>query len=95
MEYIGKFTFYIISIVIGVILGGLIVMNFWEWFIYPVFNFKMLTYSESVGISVFLTLLKTASYTQKPTVETHITVITSLIYQLLILGFGWLISLFI
>lgn len=95
MEYIGKFTLGLISIVLGVLLGGLIVMNFWTWFIVPVFNLKVLTFGNAIGISTFLTLFKTANIGQKTDVSSSTILLTSLVYQLLIFGSGWIVSLFI
>lgn len=95
MEYIGKMTLYLISIVLGVLLGGVIVMNFWEWFIAPVFSLRILTFGNAIGISTCLTLFKTANFGQKKEVSSSTILLSSLIYQLLMLGTGWIVSLFI
>ena len=59
MENFGKIMFGILMLVIGIIISGLILMLCWSWFIVPVFTtLPTLTFGQSVGISMFITVLK-------------------------------------
>lgn len=95
MKTFGIICASILSIVIGIVLGGVLVMKFWEWFINPVFYIGLLSLGQSVGISTFITLFKTTSFNKKSDVDASVAVVSSIIYQLFLLGFGWIISLFI
>lgn len=95
MKVFGIICASILSIVIGIVLGGVLVMKFWEWFINPVFHVGLLSLGKAVGISTFITLFKTGSLDKKSDVGTMTVMISSVIYQSLLLGLGWIISLFI
>lgn len=95
MKTFGIICASILSIIIGIVLGGVLVMKFWEWFINPVFHIGLLSLGQAVGISTFITLFKTTSFNEKSDVDASVAVVSSIIYQLFLLGFGWIISLFI
>lgn len=95
MKTFGIICASILSIVIGIVLGGVLVMKFWEWFINPVFYIGLLSLGQAVGISSFITLFKTVSFDKKSDVGTMTVMISSVVYQSLLLGLGWIISLFI
>lgn len=95
MKTFGIICASILSIVIGIVLGGVIVMKFWEWFINPVFHVGLLSLGQAIGISTFITLFKATSFNKKSDVDTSVALVSSIIYQLFLLGFGWIISLFI
>lgn len=95
MKTFGIICASILSIIIGIVLGGVLVMKFWEWFINPVFHVGLLSLGQSVGISTFITLFKTTSFNKKSDVDASVSIVSSITYQLFLLGFGWIISLFI
>lgn len=95
MEYIGKASTYLFGLVIGILLGGLLVMKFWSWFIVPTFGIDLLTFGQAVGLSVFITLFKSVNFNKESDHSPQLLMISLIVYQLLLLGFGWIISLFI
>lgn len=95
MKVFGTICAYLFSFSIGIILGGLLVMKFWEWFINPVFNLGLLSLTQAIGLSVFITLFKTVSFGKKEKADLGSLIALSITYQVILLGFGWIISLFI
>lgn len=85
----------VLSIIIGVVLGGVLVMKFWEWFVNPVFRIGLLSLGQSIGIYTFITLFKTITFDKKSDVGTTTVMLSSVVYQVFLLVFGWGISMFI
>lgn len=95
MKVFGTICPYLFSFAIDIILGGVLVMKFWEWFINPVFNIGLLNLTQAIGLSVFITLFKTVSFGKKDKADLGVLIASSITYQVILLGFGWIISLFI
>lgn len=95
MKVFGTICAYLFSFSIGILLGGVLVMKFWEWFINPVFNLGLLSLTQAIGLSVFITLFKTVSYEKKDNADSWTRIYLPIIYKVILLGFGWIISLFI
>lgn len=95
MEYIGKISTYFFGLVISILLGGLLVFKFWSWFIIPVFDVQPLIFGQAVGLSTVLSLFRLSVSTQKPDYGTAELMLSTILTELLLLGFGWVISWFI
>ena len=54
-ENLAKFVLGVVALVFIVIINGYVVMTMWGWFISPTFNLEVLTFSESIGLSMFVT----------------------------------------
>lgn len=99
MENLGKFTVFIISIVVAVIVRGFVLTKLWAWFIVPVFELSPLRIVEAIGIS---TLIGYLTYSREKGKEDDDfwkkfieSLVVSIVLALLSLGMGWIISLFI
>lgn len=60
-EGLAKFVLGLVALVISVLANGYVVMTMWGWFVSPTFNLEILTFSESIGFSVFISY-----YTSNP-----------------------------
>ena len=54
-ENLAKFVLGLVALVIAVLANGYVVMTMWGWFISPSFDLEILTFSESIGFSMFVT----------------------------------------
>ena len=65
MKTFGKFVAAIVMMIIGIIVGGLVLMMTWRWFIIPVFpSLPVLTLAQAIGINIFIAVL-TAKWDDK------------------------------
>lgn len=93
-----KFLLFMLLLVYSILFGGLLVENFWGWFIVPVFTtLPVLTFSQSVGISTFISMcnsLGMMGVTNKEEEEGE-RILSMITLPPLLLGIGYLIYLFI
>ena len=54
-ENLAKFVLGLVALVVAVLSNGYVVMTMWEWFVSPTFNLDLLTFAESIGLSMFIT----------------------------------------
>tara|TARA_R110000803_G_scaffold95395_3_gene163371 strand:- start:9735 stop:10076 length:342 start_codon:yes stop_codon:yes gene_type:complete len=54
-ENLAKFVLGSVALVVAVLANGYVVMTMWGWFISPTFSMELLTFSESIGLSMFVT----------------------------------------
>lgn len=47
-----------VSVPMGLMLWGLVVMKYWLWFIAPVFSMEVLAYGQAVGLAAVVQLLR-------------------------------------
>lgn len=59
MREFGKFSFAILIFAVGLFISGVTIDLFWDWFIAPVFGLQGLWFSQAVGLSMVVALLKT------------------------------------
>ena len=59
-ENLAKFALGLVALVIVVLANGYAVMTMWDWFIHPTFKLELLTFSESIGFSMFITYCTTS-----------------------------------
>jgi hypothetical protein len=91
MESFGKIMFGILMLVIGIIISGIMMMLCWSWFIVPVFTtLPILTFGQSIGISMFLAVLKYRS-TKKDKEKEFEEIIADFFTGLFEIGFLFLI----
>lgn len=79
------------------ILRGYVFTQFWNWFIIPIFSFRVLNVPEAIGLSMFLSLLilkRQVKRTEKDTYWLEGVVETSVLL-LLIWFFGWILKIFL
>ena len=97
MEVFGKISAWFLGIVLSILVSGLFVYHFWGWFIAPCFEVDVVTYSQAVGIALFLSLIQ-----PKASNAEHKSIGAIILYQFIvcfaqiaILLIGWIVSLFI
>lgn len=81
--------------------AGLVVADYWSWFISPTFGFAAISYLQAVGLMLFVGLFKVGLTHVKPDENDH-PIVTTFVMQLLMVvvwliiwGIGAIWSLFI
>lgn len=82
-----------IGLIYNALCWGLVMYNFWQWFILPVFPaLPEVNYIHAIGLMVFISLFKETSgiknYTEKEMTQQ---VIILIIMPWVVLLFGWLV----
>lgn len=98
METFGKVCFTLITMVITTLIGGFVFQTLWGWFIVPTFTMQPMTLIQAIGISCFISYIK-MNLGKKNDDEFSMefvlkVLVMSVVMALLILGFGWIITLF-
>lgn len=96
METFGKICFTFGALIITTLIGGYVFMNLWEWLIVYAFNVQHLTLTESIGIAFFIAYLNPKKKDEeKLTMDKLYEIfIWKIIWSAVVLGIGWLITLF-
>lgn len=97
MEAFGKFITGLILTIFLTIVGGFVLVKFWDWFIIPIFQFKSLTLIQAIGLSYFISYIKTTFKRNEDEfdfVKMISQMIFSLIMFVLLFGIGYIIHLF-
>ena len=91
-EHLAKFVLGIVALVIAVLANGYVVMTMWGWFISPTFDLEVLTFSESIGFSMFISYCTSnPSFIKDEFKEGFINQLaTAVIRPVVILGFAYL-----
>jgi len=96
---LGLVAAFVVAIVIGAILDGLVLSILWGWFIVPVFNFPSLSLVPAIGLALVVSHLTSQRADCKPkendngnTITKVVTIV--LLRPLLVLLFGWILHLF-
>jgi len=96
MENFGKFCAGLLMLILAVIIGGFVFMKFWSWFIVPTFALPALSFLQSVGISWFVSYIKSSGkkseYDMKELPQLFL---IQTVYTATILLIGWIIFLLI
>jgi hypothetical protein len=97
METIGKFFTGLILLILTAIIGGFIMVKFWEWFVLSVFTLPSLNLIQAIGFSYFLGWLtyrgkekKDKEFSFEKFMDTFI---DTLVFSGLLFLIGWLIHL--
>jgi uncharacterized protein YacL len=98
MENFGKVCFTLITMIITVLIGGFVFQTLWGWFIVPTFAMPQLTLIQAIGTSFFINYLK-MNLAEKNDDEFSMEfvlkrLVMSILIALFLLGFGWVITLF-
>lgn len=96
MKNFGIIMYMLLTIIVGMFIGGFIISKLWGWFIVPTFGLNYLTILQAIGISLFVSLFKTQKKSKK---EFDIMNYTEqffqvLVYSGLILFISWIVSMF-
>jgi hypothetical protein len=96
MEAFGKFSLGTLLLVLSVLLEGFVFMKLWSWFISPTFGVDPITQVQSIGVILVYSYIKTKSpKTEDFTFEKFLGKIAEVILLgLMILGIGYIVSLF-
>lgn len=96
MREFGKFCFTILIFTVGLIISGVTIDLFWDWFIIPVFQVKGLWFSEAVGLSMVMTMIKEGVPRKEDEVDgiNWDYTIKSFTLQGIVLSAGYIVSLF-
>lgn len=98
MEKIGKITIFLIMVALLIVFNAFVMTKLWFWFITPVFNIPVLTLTQAIGLNLFL------AYLQPKKIEVNsedwyeafkLTFKYGVIFNIIVLLFGWLFTLFI
>ena len=54
-EKLAKFVLGVVALIVAILGNGYATMTLWGWFISPTFDLSVLSFSESIGLSVFVT----------------------------------------
>lgn len=100
MEKFGKFVLWLLFLVVSILISGFITMYFWKWFIVPVFDMDILSFSKAIGLSMFIMLFK-KGYSQNGKNEKEDfkekvkSCVGTIVYSLMVLLLGFVVHLFI
>ena len=100
MEFFGKMCFTVIALIISTIVGGYVFLQMWMWFILPVFKLPNLSMIDAIGLSFFVDYLKNNYNKKSDETEKDISkialkgILTTIIWSVIILGLGYLLTLF-
>ena len=91
-ENLAKFVLGIVALIVAVLGNGYVVMTLWEWFVSPTFNLELLSFSESIGFSMFVTYVTyTPTFIKDEFKEDFSSQLTGLVFRpLVILAFAYL-----
>lgn len=95
MREFGKFCFAILIFTVGLIISGVTIDLFWDWFIAPVFGLQGLWFSQAVGLSMVIALLKTKVIKKDEDSDLDVDRITkAFTLQAILLLIGYVVSFF-
>ena len=100
METFGKICFTLLLLVVEALIGGYVFQTLWGWFITPTFSMEKLTLIESITIMFFINYLKMNTLKNKKEQEEYTTekalsmLLTFILTALIVLGLGWILTLF-
>jgi hypothetical protein len=97
METFGKFMFGTISLILMSIFGGYVLMKLWDWFIVYAFALNSINLIQAIGLSFFISYIKARKKEneEKTTFESFLKDMgNSILFLLITLGLGYLITLF-
>lgn len=93
---VGTLSSLFIVLFVLTLLRGWIVHLLWLWFVVPVFSVPLLTIGQSIGLSMLINFLTYHQLESQASKESNWEpFLTVLFYQFFVLGFGWLIHLFV
>ena len=85
------------NLIIQPILNGWVFTILWKWFIVSIFGMKLITIPQGIGLAVFISFITYRADNNNKNDESYLglEIIMSLIYPIVFLIYGWIISLFI
>lgn len=97
MENFGKFCFIILALIVSSIVGGWVFQTLYWWFIVPIFTLPALSLPQAIGIS-YLVRYMTAQ--EQRSEDSDIEDLfkrfaKSFVMSFVVLGIGWIITLFL
>ena len=97
METIGKITSFFITVIVGAILSGFVLMKFWAWFIVPIFSLPTLTVVQAIGLGFIIRWLTHEKEVDedKDFVEILIMSLKGIVSLGVAFFMGWIIHLFL
>ena len=79
---------------IAFLIGGFMILKFWEWFIIPVFTFApVINIGQAIGLSLFLSLFKSSVSIKRQYRDDES--YTQLAQAIFVFVLGWIIHLII
>lgn len=98
MENFGKFMTVVLITITTSIINGFVFVKLWYWFIVPTFSMEELRIVEAIGVILLIGFVKQTRDKENKDDDFWSKFLESMIYivvfALLALGFGYLISLF-
>ena len=96
METFGKICFAAVAVILSSVLGGYVFMKLWEWFVVYAFAVKPLTLIQAIGLMFVWGYLKHKSKKDEDVTWEDFAreVFSTLILMCMVLGIGYLITLF-
>jgi hypothetical protein len=91
-------AFSIVNTIVGIIIGGFVMMKIWQWFAVPVFGVQQIALVPAIGIGLLISFL-THQHIPQPEGREISKVIgesigEAVLYPIIVLFFGWVVSLF-
>lgn len=85
------------NLIIQPILNGWVFTILWKWFIVSTFGMKLITIPQGIGLAVFICFITYRADNNNKNDESYLglEIIMSLIYPIVFLIYGWIISLFL
>lgn len=93
----GFAIFLVIYFIVNALFSGIIIVNYWNWFVIPVFDLpEFPNYAYAIGLGLLLSYvckyrpLKT-EYNSKTISDAIVLLLTPLVTDVWVLFFGWII----
>lgn len=90
-----KYFIQIKVAIISIVLTGLVIKTYWEWFIISIFQIRPISIPEALGISLMISLLTLHSHKENNNKDLWEIILISLLSNLYYILVGYIIHLFI
>ena len=90
-----KFIGIVVYSIFAVILGGIVLVDLWAWFIVPVFHMGVLNIPQAIGISILVGYMTHQVSHSKQTESMANIFLVGFIRVLMAWGMGWIVHQFI
>lgn len=96
----GVLAIFLAAIVIGSIMNGWALSVLWTWFIVPIFKWPILSIAQAVGLGMVVSFLtrhsiNTDDTSKDMTDAVGAVIANSAIYPVLVVGIGWIVTVFL
>lgn len=79
---------------VATVLHGWALALLWAWFVVPVFGLPTLTYLQAIGLALVFSMFVTTKRSSETKQDTWEGAVASLLTPFLVVGMGWILTMF-